>query len=173
LDDIVAAMQQVAKERPDYALVPAAIGRAYSLAGQQPQALTYFEQALALGDRSPQVAQQLADIYMTNKNYDQALPLYEYVVQQAPNVQTSSALAFIYAQQGRLPEAIEQNQLVLQQLPGDYDSLKNLALLYRQTGQLQESLSSAQQAREVAPEADRASWEPFIADLETQLADAG
>jgi tetratricopeptide (TPR) repeat protein len=119
------------------------------------------------------VAQQLADIYMTNKNYDQALPLYEYVVQQAPNVQTSSALAFIYAQQGRLPEAIEQNQLVLQQLPGDYDSLKNLALLYRQTGQLQESLSSAQQAREVAPEADRASWDPFIADLETQLADAG
>lgn len=173
LEDIVAALKKVAAERPDNARAQVALGRAYSLAGQPEQAQPYFEQALTLGDNSPQTAQALADIHMANNNYEQALPLYEFAAQRQPNAQINSALAFIYAQQGRLPDAIQQNQLVLQQLPNDYDSLKNLALLYQQTGQLQESLTAAQQAREIAPETDRPSWEPFIANLEAQLAATG
>ena len=174
-DDIIASMLTVAQERPDNVSVQSAIARAYSLAGRNEEAIPHFEQAINLGNSSPQTLKELAGIHLANNNYDQALPLYEFVTQNVPNdVESHSALAFIYAQQGRVDEAIEQNQLVLQQIPNDYDSLKNLAILYQQKGDLREALSMAQQAQEVAPEADRASWEPFVANLENQLtADPG
>jgi tetratricopeptide (TPR) repeat protein len=176
VDDIVAAMQAVAQARPDTGPIQAAIARAYIVAGRQAEAIPFLEEAINLGNGSPQLLKELGSIYLTNNNYEQALPLYQFVSQNNPaDVEAHSALAFIYAQQGRTDEAIEQNQLVLQQLPSDYDSLKNLAILYQQKGQLREALSMAQQAKVVAPEADKPSWDPFIADLEDQLAasDAG
>jgi tetratricopeptide (TPR) repeat protein len=96
------------------------------------------------------------------------------LIQQNPNdVEAHSALAFIYAQQGRLDEAIQENQWVLQQLPNDYDSLKNLAILYQRKEQWPEALEAAQQAQTVAPEAEQPSWQQFITDVESALATAG
>jgi tetratricopeptide (TPR) repeat protein len=108
------------------------------------------------------------------KQFDQALSLYQRLLQIYPNdIEANSALAFIYAQQGRVDEAIQANQQVLQQKPEDYDSLKNLAILYQQKGQLQEALNAAKQAQTVAPATEAANWEKFISDIETRLANAG
>ena len=79
-----------------------------------------------------------------------------------------SALAYIYAQQGRLEEAEQENQVVLAAVPGDYATLKNLAIIYRQLGRYPESLSYARQALE-APRAlpeEKAQLEMFIAEVE-------
>ncbi|MDX1522787.1 MAG: tetratricopeptide repeat protein, partial [Anaerolineae bacterium] len=172
-DDLITEMEKVALARPEEARIQTAIARAYTLAGRPNEALPYLERAVQLGDASPQTTQQLADVYLANKAYDQALPIYQHLAQTAPNAQVHSSLAFIYAQLGQVERAIEQNQLVLQAIPQDYDSLKNLAILYQQQGQLQDALAAAQQARDVAPESDKASWEPFIADIENQLNGAG
>jgi tetratricopeptide (TPR) repeat protein len=95
-------------------------------------------------------------------------------VQNNPNdIEAHSALAYIYAQQGRLPEAIQENQLVLQQKPNDYDSLKNMAVIYQQMEQWQEALTFAQQALAVAPEAEQPAWQQFITDVENRLASSG
>ncbi|MBN1993498.1 MAG: tetratricopeptide repeat protein [Anaerolineae bacterium] len=187
LDDIVAAMQQVALDREEKlalaaddetrkraqqraAQVQCTIGRAYLLAGQYDQATLHLEQCRALGDNSDRTIRDLANIYLNSEAFDQALPLYLMLVQNNSNdVEAHSALAFIHARQGRLQEAIQENQLVLQQLPNDYDSLKNLAVLYQQLGQWPEALRFAQQAQTVAPESDQPSWQQFIADIESQM----
>jgi tetratricopeptide (TPR) repeat protein len=98
------------------------------------------------------------------------LPLYQLIVENYPrDVEAHSALAFIYAQQERYDEAIEENQLVLELLPDDYDSWKNLAVLYHRQERWSEALEAAQQARSLAPSADLGSWDQFIAGLESQL----
>jgi tetratricopeptide (TPR) repeat protein len=189
LDDIIVPMEQVALKRADalteaqsdearesaqnsYARVLCVIGHAYNLGGQQEKAVTYLEQCHSLGTGS--YLKELANIYLAQNSYDQALPLYQLVVQNSPNdIEAHSALAYIYAQQGRLHEALQENQLVLQQKPNDYDSLKNMAVIYQQMGQWQEALTFAQQAQAVAPEAEQPAWQQFITDVENQLASSG
>jgi tetratricopeptide (TPR) repeat protein len=170
-EDLVTVLQQVALVRLEDARVPRLIGRVYNLMGQPENAVTYMERALTLGDNSDGTLKELANLHLSLNSLDQALSLYQLVLERNPaDVEAHSALAFIYAQQGRLEEAIQHNQRVLEQLPTDYDSLKNLALLYKQTGKLQESFEAAQQAQAAAPDTEKSTWETFIADLQTQLA---
>lgn len=169
-DDLIAALQQLAQDRPDEGRIPWVIGRIYQLQGVTEEAAPYFERAGELGEDTGQSSRELANVYLSENKLDQAEPLYLQLLQSNPNdVESHSALAFIYAQQGRLDEAIQHNQAVLQQIQDDYDTLKNLAILYQQNGQLQESLDFARQAQAVAPENDQASWVQFIANLENQL----
>jgi tetratricopeptide (TPR) repeat protein len=174
LNDLIAVIQQASTERPTEASLQWALGHAYNLQGQTEPAIPYLQRAIALGDSLPRTLRELAGIFLTQKNFDQALPLYQSLLQVSPNdVEANSGLAFIYAQQGRLDEAIQANQAVLQQAPNDYDSLKNLAILYQQKGQLQEALNAAKQAKGVAPETESSNWDKFISDIENQLAKAG
>jgi tetratricopeptide (TPR) repeat protein len=170
VDDLIAALQQLAEARPAEGKIPWVIGRIYQLQGQMENATPYFEEARAMGDNSDRTARELANLYLSQGDYQQAEPLYQQLLQANPNdFESHSALAYLYAQQGRLDEAIQHNQAVLQQLPQDYDSLKNMAILYQQQGQYSEALNYAQQAKAVASDADKASWDQFIANLETLL----
>lgn len=170
-DGIIAAMQQVALTQPANADVQWAIGHAYNLMGQQDQALTYLEQARALGDASDRAVREIANIYLAAENFDQAIPNYQLLLQSNPNdVEANSALAFIYARQGRIDDAIRYNQAVLNQAPNDYDSLKNMAILYQQTQRWAEALDAAQKADAVAPDGEHASWAQFMTDVQAQLA---
>jgi tetratricopeptide (TPR) repeat protein len=188
LDDLVAALEQVAQDRTEraedldasdeakqraqgsYAKIQCVIGRAYYLGEQQEAALPYLEECQALGDNSSRITRELANTYLSMEAFDQALPLYQRLVQENPNdVEAHSALAYIYVQQNRLAEAIAENQVVLELLPEDYDSWKNLAVLYHRQELWPEALTAAQKARSLAPQSDLASWDQFIADLESQL----
>ncbi|MBN1221223.1 MAG: tetratricopeptide repeat protein [Anaerolineae bacterium] len=186
-DDIIAAMQQVALTRAGqiaaaaseetrehaqhrFALVQCAVGHTFNLSGRPNEATPYLEECQALGGSSDRTTRELANIYLASESFDQALPLYQSLVQLNPqDVEAHSALAFIYARQGRLPEALQENQRVLEQIPNDYDTLKNMAVLYQQLGQWPEALDYARQAQAVAPETEQPSWQQFIADVESQL----
>jgi tetratricopeptide (TPR) repeat protein len=188
VDDFVAALEQVAQDRTvraedleasdearhraqkSYAKIQCVIGRAYNLGEQQEAALPYLEECRALGDNSNRTIRELANTYLSMEAFDQALPLYQLLVQENPNdVEAHSALAYIYAQQDRLAEAIAENQVVLELLPEDYASWKNLAVLYQQQELWSEALTAAQKARSLAPQSDLDSWDQFIAGLENQL----
>jgi len=170
-DDLIVRLQQVAVARLDDPRVPWLIGHIYSLQGKQEEAATYYERAQALGDSSDRTMRELANSYLALNQLDKALPIYQFLLEQNPNdIEAHSGLAFIYAQQGRLDEAIQHNQLVLQQLPNDYDSLKNLAILYQQKARLPEAVEAAQQAQQAAPDAEKATWDKFISDLQSELA---
>jgi superkiller protein 3 len=80
-------------------------------------------------------------------------------------VQAHSSLGYIYSQQGKLQEAVEENLEVLELAPNDYASHKNLALLYQQLGRIDEAVAEAQIALEFASEEEKANLEAFIAQL--------
>lgn len=169
-DDLIAVLQQLIEERPQETRLRWVIGHAYNLQNQHEKAVPYLQQAIELGDNSDRTVRELANSYLALNNLEQAVPVYRQLLQANPNdIESHSALAFVYAQLGRLDEAIQHNLAVVQQLPQDYDSLKNLALLYQQNGQLQQALDYARQAQAVAPEGEQASWEQFIANIESQL----
>ncbi len=174
MENLITVIQQAAAQRPTDAVLPWAVGHAYHLQNQPEEALPYLEQAVNLGDASERTLRELGNLYLGFKKFEQAQTVYQRLLQNNPNdVEANSGLAFIYAQQGRLDEAIQANQTVLQQKPNDYDSLKNLAILYQQKGQLQEALNAANQAKSVAPASEAANWDKFISDIENQLAKAG
>jgi tetratricopeptide (TPR) repeat protein len=169
-DDIIATMQQYALDRPDDTKLQWAIGHAYTLQGQPDKAIAYFEQARALGDKSARTLRELGNIYLVSEDYDNAQPVYQQLIENNPDdVESHSALAYIFARQGRVDDAITHNRAVLERSPNDYDSLKNLAILYQQSQRLPEALEAANNALTAAPEGEQASWSQFIANLEAQM----
>jgi tetratricopeptide (TPR) repeat protein len=168
--NLIARLQQLALERADEPRIPWVIGHLYNLMGQTNSAVPYYEEALALGDKSSRTVRELANIHLAANSLEQALPLYHLLLESNPDdVESNSALAFIYAQQGQLDQAIQYNLAVVERLPNDYDSLKNLAILYQQSGQLQEALLYAEQAQAYASDAERPSWSQFAENLRNQL----
>jgi cyclophilin family peptidyl-prolyl cis-trans isomerase/tetratricopeptide (TPR) repeat protein len=86
----------------------------------------------------------------------------------AGNPIVHSALAYIYARQGRIDEAISENLAVLDLTPNDYNSLKNLAILYREKGDINAAISVSEQALALAPEQERAALESYLEQLKAQ-----
>ncbi|RME50313.1 MAG: tetratricopeptide repeat protein, partial [Caldilineae bacterium] len=147
-----------------------AIGHAYLRAGQTEEGVRYLQQAVDQGYKNAVALQELANAYLTQNQLARAETLYKQALQQknANQPQIYSSLGYIYAQTGRLQEAIDANNKVLESLPNDYDSHKNLALLYQQAGQIDQAIQHAEAALQVAPEARKADLQTFIEQLRAQ-----
>jgi tetratricopeptide (TPR) repeat protein len=146
-----------------------AIGHIYLRSGNLEKAEQYFQQAVAKGYNNAKPFTLLGDAWLQQENYAQAEAAYQQALQlKNPNLaQIYSSLGYIYARTNRLPEAIEANSKVLESLPNDFDSHKNLAILYQQTGQIDQALAHAQAALENAPEESKPDIEAFINQLKS------
>ncbi len=176
-DDLVAAFKQYIADHPgdNKNIVKKrgqtlwAIGHTYLRAGVITQANEYLQQATALGYQSTQTLLELADVNLSQQNYQQAETLYRQALGkiQNPNQQAQiwSSLGYIYAQTGRIEQAIDANNQVLKTIPNDYDSHKNLALLYQQTGQIDQAIAHAEAALNVAPENVKTDLQTYIEQL--------
>jgi tetratricopeptide (TPR) repeat protein/O-antigen ligase len=60
-----------------------------------------------------------------------------------------SALSYIYARQGRLEDAEAENLIVLEAIPDDLATIKNLAIIYRELKRYGESIQYARQAMQL------------------------
>jgi len=107
--------------------------------------------------------------YLEEEKWAEATETYSKGLELDSNsVQAHSALGYVYAQQGELERAVQENLIVVQLAPQDYNSHKNLALLYHQLRQLDEALAEAALAKELAPEDQKPALEDFIAQLQQQ-----
>jgi len=68
---------------------------------------------------------------------------------------------------GRLDEAIAVNEKVLSYKTRDLISSRNLAILYRQKGDVGMAIHWAKKARGVAPNGEKPALDTFIAELES------
>ena len=125
---------------------------------------------------SPEDSQKIQDLLVEGRDQIQAEDwttaeeTYRQVLElDIGNAVAHSALAYLYAQQGRLDEAITENLAVLELMPGDYSSQKNLAILYRQNGEVAKAISAAEEALVLAPEEDKQAIELFIEQLRPLL----
>ena len=123
----------------------------------EPQAETQVEQFLSEG----QVA-------LNEGDWEKAAQAYQNAVTLDPrSIAAHSALSYVYAQQGKLEQAEAENLIVLEMVPTDLATLKNLAIIYRQMGQYDNALAYAQRAL-ASPQAeapDKEQLEAFIEEL--------
>jgi cyclophilin family peptidyl-prolyl cis-trans isomerase/Flp pilus assembly protein TadD len=147
----------------------------------QKQALQNFlaELRQAQSSLSPEDAQQVqqwlteGSAQMQAQDWEAAASTYEQVLAlDANNPQAHSALAYIYAQEGKVDEAIDENLTVVSLVPNDYNSYKNLALLYQQKGDVDQAISAAGQALALAPDSDKQALEAFLAQLKQSQGEA-
>jgi tetratricopeptide (TPR) repeat protein len=137
-------------------------------------ALKKAEHSMQVDDQFDQTYLILGNIYMNRNELDKAAETYQKLIAFQPgSLEAHSTLAYIYAQQGQLAQAIEENQTVLKLSPNDpnvWNVHKNLAVLYAQEGDLAAAINSAQIAATTAPSDTKTQLLGYVAQLRAQMA---
>ncbi len=101
------------------------------------------------------------------EEWDAAEQTFKELLALDPNhPQGHSGLAYVYARQGRIDEAIAQNLIVAELLPNDYNSHKNLALLYQQQGEIDKAIAATEAAIARAPDAEKEALQTYLEQLQ-------
>jgi cyclophilin family peptidyl-prolyl cis-trans isomerase/tetratricopeptide (TPR) repeat protein len=192
LDAALQAYQQAAQLSPQDYVNHKNLAILYQQMGQTEEAVNEATQALNLAPdnqkkplqdflaslghpsptASPDVAQKVQDLLtqgqgqMDAQDWQAAEATYNQILELDPgNVFAHSALAYVYAKDGQLDQAIAENLAVLSQMPADYNSHKNLAILYQQTGQIDKAIAEAEQALTLAPDDEKATVQTYLDQL--------
>ncbi|MGQ9668110.1 MAG: tetratricopeptide repeat protein, partial [Anaerolineae bacterium] len=145
-------------------------GLVYYYMGRYDEAMQKYQQSLALDSEFSQTYLLMGDVYLAWEQWDNAVEAYRQALALEPDlVQAHSALGYAYARQGRIQEAIRENLYVTSVSPSDYISLRNLALLYQQIGDITNSLAYAERALPLAPEQERDPLQQLIQQLRQSL----
>lgn len=144
-------------------------GLVYYMLGQYDQAIALYEHSLQLDQEFGQTYLLLGDAYFELKDWGRAIEAYTTALSFGKATYAWSRIAYAYVQMGEMEKGIEANLQVLQDVPNDYVTLRNLAYLYDQTNRPAEALPYAEKALAVAPAQEKASLEGFIEALKAKL----
>jgi tetratricopeptide (TPR) repeat protein len=137
-------------------------------------ALNKVEHSMQIDDQFDQTYLIMGNIYMNQNDLDKAATTYQKLIAFQPaSLEAYSTLAYIYAQQGKLAEAIQANQTVLKLSPNDsniWNTYKNLAVLYAQAGDFPAAINSAQVAASTAPTDTKTQLLAYVSQLRAQMA---
>jgi len=144
------------------------------LKGDPDTALKKLDESLKLDTQFNQTYMILGDAYMNKNDLDKAAEAYQKALALQPDLmQAQGVLAYIYAQQGKISEAIQANLNLIKMSPNDpniWNTHKNLALLYAQTGDFAAAINQAQIAASQAPSDTRPQLNAYVAQLQAQMA---
>lgn len=135
-------------------------GNALLAAGLNDEALASFEYSLSLDRLFDQTYLLLADFFERTGQTDQLLAILnqgiEVFGEARPQVtaQLLSYLSVIEARQGNLDAAAAANSRLLELLPGNVQALRNLAIITRDQGDLEQAMAYTRQALAAAGSAD-------------------
>lgn len=145
-------------------------GETYELMGLRQEAEARYQESLALDSQFYMTYWRLGQLYLADNDLARAEEMLTKALELNPDyVQARSALGVVYARQGRLGEALAENQKVITAVPNDYISCRNLAYLYLQMGQTREALNQAWAARNLAPDYERQSMDDLLLEVEATL----
>lgn len=109
--DVIPLLERILKEDPNNLDAVLRLATAHSSLGHDDRAVEWFKRATAIAPRSPDVRTYLALHYARGKNWPQAVPLLERIVQETPErLPALEALARIRERQGRMAEAVGLRQ---------------------------------------------------------------
>ena len=144
------------------------------LKGDSDAALKKLDESIKLDTAFDQTYMILGDLYLNKKDLDKAAEAYQKALAiRSDLMQAQGVLAYIYAQQGKLPEAIQANLDLIKMSPNDpniWNTHKNLSLLFAQVGDLQSAINQAQIAATQAPTDTKPQLNAYIAQLRAQMA---
>lgn len=97
------------------------------------KAIENYESALAIDNINNQIRVNLAMLYYTNKQYDDAEKTYKEIIRQVPEYGAAYySLALLYAELNKVDDAIEQLEKAIFIMPENVRLYYNLGLLYNQ-----------------------------------------
>jgi len=141
-------------------------GLAHYLLGEYDVALMTYDRSLALDGAFPQTYVLRADVYLARQEWPRVIEECRRAVELEPDlVQGWSAMGYAYSRMEDWENAIDANLRVHALAPGDYSTLKNLAILYDHADQPNEAITYAELALAAASEQDRPTMEAFLQDL--------
>ena len=165
----MAYYEQAVELSPHSAQILDEYGQVYYLMGNDEQALAVYNQSLAVDAKYAQTYLLIGDLQLHAEAWQAAIDQYTKAL-ALDETQTAgwSAMAYAYNKLGDIDKAIEANLKVLELAPTDYDTLKNVALLYQSKGDLTQSLVYAQQALQVSTGDQTTLMTQFIQELQAR-----
>lgn len=145
LDNSIAAYNMAVQLSPNAAHLWNEKGNAHLARNEPEQAEAAYLQSLSLDAAYDQTYLLLADFYERNEEYEKAIDLLAQGVHQVRNnVQLYSFLGVAYARSGDLESAVDANLKVLEAHPSNNGAMRNLALLYRDLGDIDQAIQWAE-----------------------------
>lgn len=148
-------------------------GLAHYLLGDYDAALATYDHSLSLDSEFPQTYILRSDVFLAREEWPMVIEECRRAVDLEPGlVQAWSAMGYAYSRMEDWENAIAANLEVLAMAPRDYNTLKNLAILYDRAQQPGQAIAYAELAVEVAPEQERSTIEAFLHDLQERNGEA-
>jgi cytochrome c-type biogenesis protein CcmH/NrfG len=152
----ITEFQNVLAEFPEHADSWKFVGLAYFQLKEYDNAVMPLEKALGLkqakGENDLDILQALGRIEIALQHYDRALPYFETLVKQQPNVAANFyMLGVAYANQNRAAEADKAFRTAVKLDPKDGDSWYYLGVQQFRTGKFNEAAASLRNGLNVAP----------------------
>jgi tetratricopeptide (TPR) repeat protein/mono/diheme cytochrome c family protein len=110
-----------------------------------------FEAAIAISPDNFDALYNLAGIEVENNNLPRATDLLELALKQKDDADAHQLLGSVYAQSGKLADALDQFKAVQLLRPKDTAAHRQLAQLYAQMGQLRDAISEQNAALALEP----------------------
>lgn len=114
------------------------------------KAIDMLSKALILNNNSV-IMLNLAKAYHMDGDINNAIILYDKVIDITPTVDTYYSLGIAYKQSGNLKKAIETYKKALELNPDNYNVLYNLSVLYKDIDDIKNALKTAQKAEYINP----------------------
>ncbi len=154
----------------EYARTHLFLGRLYEAQERWADAAAEYLRAIELNPKLTEAYSDLGNAYLQMGDLERALEAYTIAAKaNTSNPIAHGALAYIYTMLGDADRAITENLAVIDLLPDDYNSYRNLAVLYGQEGDIVKALSAAEKALTLASEEDVTWLEQYIEELRTML----
>ena len=154
-DQVAEMYVQIVAMDPDDAEAWEDLGFWRSLQEQKDVAIDAYSHALTLDPQRTTASFGLAETYLEAERYDDALPIYQNLVDSTVQVDDQAAayagLAETYNALARYDDAIQTAQALLKRSEDDPEGYYQLAIAYDAQGQYDEAIESYQNAIESAP----------------------
>lgn len=139
-DESIAEYQKVLQEKPDLIEPKIEIAKIYYYQGKGKEALSIID-SLPNKDLTPDLQIIQADIYLSEKNYDQAEEIYLRNLNQNPEKKDAILLklAEIYSWEKRYPESLAIYEELLSRHPQDVQLQRKYAMVLMWAGKQQEA----------------------------------
>jgi Flp pilus assembly protein TadD/mono/diheme cytochrome c family protein len=133
-------------DNPDDAGAHAALGAVLTATQRDGDAKQEFERALALDPRNFDALYNLASIEASNQNSARAVVLLERALKERDDFDAHQLLAAVYAQSGKLADALREFQAAQKLRPNDAQTHLALARVYGEMGQMPNAIGEQRAA---------------------------
>jgi tetratricopeptide (TPR) repeat protein len=136
-------------------------------------AIIKLKESVRVDPRFPQTYLSIGKAYIARQEFEQAAEAYKEALGVKPDLtEAQGKLAFLYYRQGKLPEAIQAYLKYIEMAPqasNVWEAHKNLALLYKQTGDLVQAIGETQMAARLAPSDIAPQLDSLVEQLRVQM----